>query len=166
VEPGGQGPLVFLPLSEVSPSPSCPWALSPQHLRVASSCGKQDKITAGVGVGRVCQRGLDVCRSALTIAMMVRKSRGSREIWGRTISSRWWALAYQESARVVSDPSEDSDSLATSGEGLRCRATQKSPPGHAEQQHHARHLHGDGRSPPAISPAVRSETEGTYDATG
>jgi hypothetical protein len=40
VELGGQGPLVFLPRSVVSPSPSCPWALSPQHLRVASSCGK------------------------------------------------------------------------------------------------------------------------------
>ena len=37
---------------------------------------------------------------------------------------RWWALAYQESARVPSVSSEESDSLATSRAGLRCRAAQ------------------------------------------
>ena len=66
---------------------------------------------------------------------------------------------------MVSDSSEDSDGLATSGAGLRCRAPQKSPPAQAEQQQHARHLHGDGRSPPAISPALRAEAEDTNDET-
>jgi len=36
---------------------------------------------------------------------------------------------------------EDSDSLATSGAGLCCRATQKLKPAHADQQQRVRHLH-------------------------
>ena len=46
VELGGQGPLASSPRIAVSPSPSCPTSLCPQHLTVASSCGeKQLRIT-------------------------------------------------------------------------------------------------------------------------
>ena len=46
VEVGGQGPLASSPRFEVSPSPSCPLLIfSPQHLRVASSCGEEPRIT-------------------------------------------------------------------------------------------------------------------------
>ena len=46
VELGGQGPLASSPRLVVSNSPSCPKVLSPQHLRVASSCiEKQSRIT-------------------------------------------------------------------------------------------------------------------------
>ena len=41
VELGGQGPLASSPRLKLSPSPSCPWILSPQHLTVASSCGEK-----------------------------------------------------------------------------------------------------------------------------
>ena len=34
----GQGPLALSPRLPKSPSPSCPWSFSPQHLTVASSC--------------------------------------------------------------------------------------------------------------------------------
>ena len=46
VELGGQGPLASSPRFDLSPSPRFPSPLSPQHLRVASSCGKkQPRIT-------------------------------------------------------------------------------------------------------------------------
>jgi len=35
---GGQGPLASSPRLKVSPRPSCPYSLEPQHLTVASSC--------------------------------------------------------------------------------------------------------------------------------
>ena len=41
VELGGQGPLALAPRRAVSPSPSCPLLFQPQHLMVASSCGKK-----------------------------------------------------------------------------------------------------------------------------
>ena len=37
----GHAPLGWLPRAELSPSPSCPLSLRPQHLTVASSCGKE-----------------------------------------------------------------------------------------------------------------------------
>ena len=40
MELGGQGPLASSPRFAVSPSPSCPKALKPQHLTVASSCSE------------------------------------------------------------------------------------------------------------------------------
>jgi len=43
----------------------------------------------------------------------------------------------------------DSDGLATSGAGLRCRASQ---PAHAEQQERARHLHPHPRARHALDP--------------
>jgi hypothetical protein len=47
VELGGQGPLASSPRFKVSPCPSCPTSLCPQHLTVASSCGEtQSSITA------------------------------------------------------------------------------------------------------------------------
>ena len=46
VELGGQGPLASSPLLVSSPSPSCPRSFRPQHLTVASSCGRtQQRIT-------------------------------------------------------------------------------------------------------------------------
>ena len=42
VELGGQGPLASSPRFEMSPSPSFPLVLLPQHLRVVSSCGDHD----------------------------------------------------------------------------------------------------------------------------
>jgi len=42
VELGGQGPLASSPRPEVSPCPSRPWPLPPQHLTVASSCRERD----------------------------------------------------------------------------------------------------------------------------
>ena len=45
-ELGGQGPLASSPWSDLTPIPSCPASLLPQHWRVASSCGKtQPRIT-------------------------------------------------------------------------------------------------------------------------
>jgi len=41
VELGGQGPLASAPRFEVSPIPSAPYSLRPQHLRVVSSCGEE-----------------------------------------------------------------------------------------------------------------------------
>ena len=38
---GGQGPLALSPRLAVSPSPSCPLLLLPQHLTLASSCGEE-----------------------------------------------------------------------------------------------------------------------------
>jgi len=40
-ELAGQGPLASSPRCTMSPSPSCPCVLSPQHLTVASSCGEK-----------------------------------------------------------------------------------------------------------------------------
>ena len=55
VKLGGQGPLALSPrpkVSPASPSPSCPYSLRPQHLRVASSCGeKQPRITDRCRIG-------------------------------------------------------------------------------------------------------------------
>jgi hypothetical protein len=52
VELGGQGPLASSPRSTVSPSPSCPALLLPQHLMVASSCGeRQPRITDRFRIG-------------------------------------------------------------------------------------------------------------------
>ena len=46
VELGGQRPLASSPRFKVSPTPSCPAWLYPQHLMVASSCGeKSPRIT-------------------------------------------------------------------------------------------------------------------------
>ena len=48
----GQGPLASSPRSEVSPRPSCPYMLWPQHLTVASSCGeKQPRINDRLRIG-------------------------------------------------------------------------------------------------------------------
>ena len=41
VELGGQGPLALSPRLTVSPCPSCPLLLLPQHLTLASSCGEE-----------------------------------------------------------------------------------------------------------------------------
>ena len=55
VELGGQGPLGLSPRFEVSPSPSCPPPLLPQHLTVASSCSeKHPRIN---DLLRICNRG-------------------------------------------------------------------------------------------------------------
>jgi hypothetical protein len=53
VELGGRGPLASSPRFAVSPSPSCPSRLLPQHLTVASSCGeKQPRITDQFRISR------------------------------------------------------------------------------------------------------------------
>ena len=41
VELGGQGPWASWPRLKVSPRPSCPLPLYPQHLTVASTCGEK-----------------------------------------------------------------------------------------------------------------------------
>ena len=66
---GGQGPLAAPPRFELSPSPSCPESFRPQHLRVASSCGKkQPRITNRCEnctntLGASCAQGLEACIS-------------------------------------------------------------------------------------------------------
>ena len=61
VELGGQGPLAMSPRFRVSPSPSWPSSFAPQHLIVASSCGKgtagiTDHFTTG-SLGESCTEG-------------------------------------------------------------------------------------------------------------
>ena len=62
VELGGQGPLASSPRFAVSPCPSCPALLLPQHLMVASSCGEmQPRITGRLSKdrwGESCTQGI------------------------------------------------------------------------------------------------------------
>ena len=52
VELGGQGPLASSPLCVLTPIPSCPLLLAPQHLRLVSSCGEeQPSITQLFSIG-------------------------------------------------------------------------------------------------------------------
>ena len=55
--------------------------------------------------------------------------------------------------------SEESDSLATSGAGLRCCATQKSQKAHAEQQQRVRRFHPRPRARHALAPKYRNASE-------
>ena len=55
----------------------------------------------------------------------------------------------------------DSDGLATSGAGLRCRASQ---PAHAEQQERARHLHSHPRAGHALDLKYRNASGGLLQA--
>jgi len=59
---GGQGPLASSPRLKVSPRPSCPLSLKPQHLTVASSCvEEQPEITdllSNAGWGESFTQGL------------------------------------------------------------------------------------------------------------
>ena len=62
------------------------------------------------------------------------------------------------------DASEESDSLATSGASLRCRATRQSQKAHAEQQQRARLLHPQPRARHALVPKYCKESRGLLQA--